>query len=80
MRILYGVQGTGNGHISRCRSVAEALARKGVEVDYLLSGRPANGYFDMQAFGHYRAVPAVMVNWCCGRPSGRTSRAASGRI
>ena len=59
MRILYGVQGTGNGHISRCRSVAEALARKGVEVDYLLSGRPANGYFDMQAFGHYRAVPGL---------------------
>ena len=44
MRILYGVQGPGNGHISRCRSVAEALARKGVEVDYL----PEIGKTDFQ--------------------------------
>ena len=59
MRILYGVQGTGNGHISRCRSVAEALSRKGVQVDYLLSGRAADAYFDMQAFGSYRALPGL---------------------
>ena len=26
MRILYGVQGTGNGHISRARAMSKALA------------------------------------------------------
>lgn len=38
MRILYGVQGTGNGHISRCRTMARALARQGVEVDFCSAG------------------------------------------
>lgn len=55
MRLLYGVQGTGNGHISRCRTLANALSRHGIEVDYLLSGRARDEYFDMQSFGDYRA-------------------------
>ncbi len=59
MRILYGVQGTGNGHISRCRSLAVAMQRHGLEVDFLFSGRAADGYFDMQAFGDYRAYPGL---------------------
>ncbi len=59
MHILYGVQGTGNGHISRCRTMALALARHGVQVDYLFSGRPAEEYFDMQPFGHYRTLPGL---------------------
>lgn len=59
MKILFGVQGTGNGHISRSRSLAHALRAQGVSVDYLLSGRPAEAYFDMQAFGDYRARPGL---------------------
>lgn len=59
MKILFGVQGTGNGHISRSRSLARALAAEGVTVDYLLSGRPAEDYFDMEAFGDYRAHPGL---------------------
>lgn len=59
MRILYGVQGTGNGHISRCRLIAKALQAEGVDVDYVLSGREAHAYFDMQEFGDYRAVPGL---------------------
>jgi UDP:flavonoid glycosyltransferase YjiC (YdhE family) len=36
MKILYGVQGTGNGHISRARLMADAFSRRNdVEVDYL---------------------------------------------
>lgn len=56
MRILYGVQGTGNGHISRSRTLAQALARHGVMVDYLFSGREPSAYFDMEAFGDYRTA------------------------
>jgi uncharacterized protein (TIGR00661 family) len=52
MRILYGVQGTGNGHITRARVMARALAEAGCEVDYLFSGRAVDAYFDMQDFSH----------------------------
>jgi len=37
MKILYAVQGTGNGHISRAREVAPILEKR-AEVDYLVSG------------------------------------------
>jgi uncharacterized protein (TIGR00661 family) len=40
MKILYGVQGTGNGHISRASAMAKALSDyPEVEVTWLLSGR-----------------------------------------
>ena len=54
MKILYGVQGTGNGHISRAREMAKSLDAKNVDVDYLFSGREESQYFDMEAFGKYR--------------------------
>jgi uncharacterized protein (TIGR00661 family) len=38
MKILYAIQGTGNGHVSRAREVAPILENYG-DVDYLLSGR-----------------------------------------
>lgn len=54
-KILYGVQGTGNGHITRARIMAAAFAqRDDVHVDYLFSGRDIDKYFDMEAFGHYQ--------------------------
>ncbi|CZF84018.1 hypothetical protein GCE9029_04149 [Grimontia celer] len=54
MKILYGVQGTGNGHISRARAMAEAFSKlPHVEVKFLFSGRPASEYFDMGIFGDY---------------------------
>jgi uncharacterized protein (TIGR00661 family) len=55
MKILYGVQGTGNGHIARARLMAEAFAqRTDVQVDYFFSGRNTNAYFDMEVFANYR--------------------------
>lgn len=54
MKILYGVQGTGNGHISRARAMAGALAQRNVQVDYLFSGRDPSAYFGMAPFGEYR--------------------------
>ena len=55
MKILYGVQGTGNGHIARARVMANALVKRhDIQVDYLFSGRDANDFFDMQAFGDYQ--------------------------
>ena len=37
MKILYGIQGTGNGHISRSREVLKYLCKE-AEVDILVSG------------------------------------------
>ena len=54
MKILYGVQGTGNGHIARSRAMALSLAKAGVAVDFLFSGRDADSYFSMEAFGNYQ--------------------------
>lgn len=39
MRVLYGIQGTGNGHITRSMQLIEVLrGNHGVEVDVLISG------------------------------------------
>ncbi|MFV2030415.1 MJ1255/VC2487 family glycosyltransferase [Neisseria sp. S1] len=54
MRILYGVQATGNGHITRARTMLPALQAAGITVDFLFSGRDAGKYFDMECFGKYR--------------------------
>ncbi|MBQ4832613.1 glycosyltransferase [Pseudoalteromonas sp. MMG010] len=54
MKILYGIQGTGNGHITRARVMANCFNEMGVGVDYLFSGRNQKDYFDMQEFGDYR--------------------------
>ena len=38
MRILYGIQGTGNGHLSRSTKVIWNLKKIGIDVDILVSG------------------------------------------
>ncbi|MBE8718059.1 MJ1255/VC2487 family glycosyltransferase [Cellvibrio polysaccharolyticus] len=54
MKILYGVQATGNGHITRARIMAKALAAENINVDWVFSGREPDAFFDMEIFGHYR--------------------------
>lgn len=54
MKILYGVQGTGNGHTTRARIMAKAFAKTDIQVDWVFSGRPENEYFDMEIFGDYK--------------------------
>lgn len=41
MKILYAIQGTGNGHLSRAREIIPILQRKG-ELDILISGTQAD--------------------------------------
>lgn len=59
MRILYGVQGTGNGHLTRARSLGPWLANAGIKVDYLFSGRDRSKFFDMDLFGDYACRPGL---------------------
>ena len=53
MKILYGVQATGQGHISRARAMARALQQHNVDVTWLFSGRSAERLFDMELFGDF---------------------------
>jgi uncharacterized protein (TIGR00661 family) len=50
LRILYGVQGTGNGHISRSREIIRHLKADGHQVRALVSGRDPALLWDMEAF------------------------------
>lgn len=54
MKILFGIQGTGNGHISRARVLAKYLAQQPLTVDYLISGRKKEQLFNMDAFGDFQ--------------------------
>ena len=45
MKILYGVQGTGNGHVTRARALNKYFHHFGIHVDFLFSGREQHRYF-----------------------------------
>lgn len=53
MKILYGVQATGNGHISRSREVIHHLKGLGHEVRVILTGRDQSHLWEMEAFEPY---------------------------
>ncbi|WP_111978047.1 MJ1255/VC2487 family glycosyltransferase [Algibacillus agarilyticus] len=67
MKIFYGVQGTGNGHISRARIMAKQFAKMNISVDYLFTGRPADKYFDMECFGDYQTRNGISFTSANGR-------------
>ncbi|WP_151702194.1 MJ1255/VC2487 family glycosyltransferase [Nitrincola alkalilacustris] len=69
MRILYAIQGTGNGHITRARVMAPALQRAGIQTDYLFSGRHPDAYFDMECFGEYQTRTGLTLVTHAGRVS-----------
>ncbi len=54
MKILYGVQGTGNGHLTRARCLSKHFSAHNAQVDYVFSGRARDKYFDMEAFGDWK--------------------------
>jgi uncharacterized protein (TIGR00661 family) len=59
MKILYGVQTTGNGHISRSREVIRELKNLGHDVSVLLSGRKAAMQTELKDFEPYQAVKGL---------------------
>ena len=62
MKIFYGVQGTGNGHITRARVMAKELAAAGFDVTYQFTGRPSDQFFDMQVFNGYQHKEGLTFN------------------
>lgn len=59
MKILYGVQGTGNGHITRARIMARHLYERNMDVQFVFSGRSQAHYYDMEIFRDYRTYPGL---------------------
>lgn len=59
MKILYGVQATGNGHLTRSREVVAALRRAGHQVEVLLSGRPADKLWGVEDLRPFHAKPGL---------------------
>lgn len=55
MKILYAIQGTGNGHISRARDIVPVLSELG-EVDVLLSGSQADISLDFPIRYRFRGL------------------------
>jgi uncharacterized protein (TIGR00661 family) len=62
MKIFYGVQGTGNGHITRARVMAKELKAAGLDVTFQFTGRPADKYFDMEIFNGYQVRSGLTFN------------------
>jgi len=58
MKVFYGIQGTGNGHITRGRIMAKELQEANIAVDYQFTGRPKDQFFDMEIFKDHQ--------WCKG--------------
>jgi len=50
MKIFYGVQGTGNGHITRARVMKKELSAAGMDVTFQFTGRPQEEFFDIEEF------------------------------
>lgn len=59
MKILYGVQGTGNGHISRSREIIRCLKSDGHEVRVIVSGRDPALLWDMEFFEPFTALKGL---------------------
>lgn len=55
MKILYAIQGTGNGHLSRAKEVIPALLNR-AQVDVLISGTQAEIVLDYQVKYKYRGL------------------------
>ncbi|ASQ90043.1 hypothetical protein CHL67_03085 [Prosthecochloris sp. GSB1] len=67
MKILFGVQGTGNGHISRSRELVTALREEGHEVEVVISGRKEEELREIEMFAPYRVLKGLTLVTYKGR-------------
>jgi uncharacterized protein (TIGR00661 family) len=68
MKIFYGVQGTGNGHLSRARAMAHEFSKySDIQVDWLFSGRDRENFFDMESFGDFQCEQGLTFHSHAGR-------------
>jgi len=61
MKILFGVQGTGNGHISRSRELVAKLRADGHDVEVVISGRKEQELKEIEIFEPYRVMKGMTL-------------------
>ena len=61
MKILFGVQGTGNGHISRSRELVKKLRESGHEIEVIISGRKEEELKEVEVFSPYRVLKGLTL-------------------
>ncbi len=61
MRILFGVQGTGNGHISRSRELVRRLKEDGHDIEVIISGRKESDLREIEVFSPYRVMKGMTL-------------------
>jgi uncharacterized protein (TIGR00661 family) len=59
MKILYGIQATGNGHISRSTEIIKELKKFGHEINIILSGRDPKEIKKLKLFKEYKAYQGI---------------------
>ncbi len=69
MKILFGVQTTGNGHISRSTEVVHYLKQVGAEVDVLFSGAERSPFWDYSVFEPFKVYKGLTFITSKGRIS-----------
>ncbi|WP_299974550.1 MJ1255/VC2487 family glycosyltransferase [uncultured Pseudoteredinibacter sp.] len=67
MKILYGVQATGNGHISRAHAMAKHLPLENTQ--YVFTGRKREDFFDMEKFGDWECLSGLSFAFKNGKIS-----------
>ncbi|NND66398.1 MAG: hypothetical protein HKN19_02315 [Halioglobus sp.] len=67
MKILYGVQATGHGHISRARAMASAFRKQNAQVTWLFSGRERDKLPDMTPFADFEHREGLTFQTAHGR-------------
>jgi uncharacterized protein (TIGR00661 family) len=67
VKILYGVQATGNGHISRSQEVIVELKQLGHQVTVLLSGKTLSAMWDLEALIPYHIFRGLTFSSHKGR-------------
>lgn len=67
MKILFGVQGTGNGHISRSRELVGKLREDGHEVEVIISGRKQEELKEIDIFEPYQVMKGLTLVTYRGR-------------
>ncbi len=60
-KILYGIQGTGNGHLARARALVPELRLAGFDLDFILTGRNREDYFNMELFEGFECYPGLSL-------------------
>ncbi len=61
MKVLYGIQGTGNGHLARARALVPELRSAGIDLNFVLTGRDPDAYFTMELFDGYVCYPGLSL-------------------